>query len=255
MGGVSGPAADLTEDRLLDGRVRLRQPRSGGLRAAIDPVLLAAAIPARPGEPVLEAGCGTGAGFLCLAARVPGLHIAAMERDPALAEAAAANAGLNGIPPARLAVVAGDVREAALARRLGPAAHGFANPPWWPGGTAPPAAERRAATHESAADLGHWAAFLAAGVAMGGTVTLILPAARFHAGLAALAAAGCGAPLLVPLWPRAGVPAKRVVIQARRGGRGPARVAPGLVLHGPGQAFTEAAEAVLRHAAPLPGTG
>jgi tRNA1Val (adenine37-N6)-methyltransferase len=244
----------LTTDRLLGGRVVLTQPATGTLRAGLDPVLLAAAIPAVPGERVLEAGCGTGAAFLCLAARVPGLGVVAVERDPILAGLAQANGAANGLGPDRLAVHTGDVTAAGLGARLGPAAHGFANPPWWPGGTAPPAARRRAATHAAAAlDLAAWAGFLAAGVVPGGTVTLILPAARVDAGLAALAAAGCGAARLLPLWPRAGVAAKRVLLQARRGRRGPARVEPGLVLHGPGQGFTPEAEAILRAATALPG--
>ena len=242
---------------MLDGRVVLRQPVEGALRATIDPVLLAAAVPARPGERVLEAGCGAGPGFLCLAARVPGLRVAAVERDPDLAALARGNAALNDLAPDRVEVVAGDVQDLALARRLGPCAHGFANPPWWTDGTTPPAPLRRGATHGEGLDLLAWAGFLSAGVAPGGTVTLILPAARFAAGLAALEAAGCGAPLLIPLWPRQGVAAKRVILQVRKARRGPAQVLPGLVLHGPGQGFTAAAEAILRDGAGLaqPGEG
>ena len=250
---MTASAADeeFTEDRLLGGRVRLRQPRRD-LRAALDPVLLAAAVPARPGERVLEAGCGTGAAFLCLAARVPGIAVVAVEQDPVLAALAAENAAANGLAD-RAEVIRGDVRDRALARRLPRAAHGFANPPWWPGGTAPPEARRRAATHEGEAlALADWAGFLAAALVPGGSLTLVLPAARFDAGLAALAAAGCGALRLLPLWPRAGQPAKRVLVQGRLGRRGPARVEAGLVLHAPaGQGFTPAAEAVLRDAAPL----
>ena len=51
---------DLTEDAFLDGRVRLLQPRKG-YRAATDPVLLAAAVAAKPGDKVLDIGCGAGA--------------------------------------------------------------------------------------------------------------------------------------------------------------------------------------------------
>jgi len=239
---------DLTEDHLLGGRVRLLQPRRG-LRAGLDAVLLAAGVPARLGQRVLEAGCGGGAGFLCLAARVPGISILAVERDPGLAALARDNAARNGLAD-RVEVLAGDVRDLALGRRLPPCDHAFANPPYWPGGTAPPEALRRAATHEEAS-LADWARFLAAPLVRRGTLSLILPAARLDAGMAALAAAGCGGTRLVPFWPRAGVPAKRLLLQARRDGRGPARIEPGLVLH-EGLAFGAAAEAVLRDGAALP---
>ncbi|MFC7473640.1 tRNA1(Val) (adenine(37)-N6)-methyltransferase [Dankookia sp. GCM10030260] len=242
-------AAALTEDRLLDGRVLLLQPRRG-LRAGLDAVLLAAGVPALPGQRVLEAGCGSGAGFLCLAARVPDLAILAVERDAELAALARANAAANGLA-GRVEVITGDVRDLDLLRRLPPCDHAFANPPFWPGGTAPPEALRRAATHEEAS-LVDWARFLAAPLARRGSVSLILPAARLDAAMAALAAAGCGGTRLVPFWPRGGQAAKRLLLQARRGGRGPARVEPGLVLH-QAAGFTAAAEAILRDAAALSG--
>lgn len=242
---------ELTEDRLLGGRVILRQPRQG-LRAGLDAVMLAAGIPARPGQRVLEAGCGSGAAFLCLAARVPGLGILAIEQDPDLAALAAANAAANGLGD-RVEVLCADVRDLALARRLPACDHAFANPPFWPGGSAPPVAMRRNATHEGGADLEDWAAFLAAALRPRGSLTLILPAARLDAGMAALAKAGCGGTRLLPFWPRAGELAKRVLLQARRGSRGPARIEPGLILHEASGGFTAAAEDILREATPLPG--
>ena len=54
---------DITEGGLLDGRVRLRQP-ARGYRAGMDAALLAAACDARPGDRVLEAGCGAGGALL-----------------------------------------------------------------------------------------------------------------------------------------------------------------------------------------------
>lgn len=240
--------AGLTEDALLDGRVRLRQPREG-LRAGHDAVLLAAAIPARPGERVLELGCGSGAAFLCLAVRVPGVEIVAVEREPALAALARENAALNGLA-GRVTVIEGDVADAALRRALPRCAHGFANPPFWDAGTVPPAALRGAATHAGGTALDAWAGCLGAAVGHRGSATLILPAARFADGLAALAGAGFGSPALQPLWPRAGVAAKRVLVAARRGGRGPGRVLPGLVLHD-GTGPSAPAAAILRDGAAL----
>ncbi|WP_246504003.1 tRNA1(Val) (adenine(37)-N6)-methyltransferase [Plastoroseomonas arctica] len=241
--------SETTRDALLGGRVVLDQPRARGLRAGLDAVLLAAAIPARTGERVIEAGCGSGAAFLCLAARLPGLEVVALELEPEMVVLAGANARANGC---MAEIVQGDVADRALASRLGPARHGFANPPYWPDGTAPPESMRAAATHEHGAALADWARFLAAAIMMGGTATLILPAARFDAGIAALRAAGFGSLALLPLAPRDGIAAKRVLLQGRRGGRGPARVLPPFTLHTIDGSFTPAAEAVLRDAAPLP---
>src|SRR5262245_20733903 len=71
--------ADVTEDAVLGGRLRLRQPRRGH-RVGHDAILLAAATAALPGERAVELGSGVGAAGLALAARVPGLAVTLVER-------------------------------------------------------------------------------------------------------------------------------------------------------------------------------
>lgn len=235
---------DVSEDTLLGGRVRLLQPRQG-FRAAIDPVLLAAFIPAHPGEAVLEAGCGSGAAFLCLAARIPGITVTALERDPRLTALAARNATLNQVPAT---IHTADLTESP---ELGAVDHAFANPPYWPGGTPSPDAARRQAAHVET-PLSEWVRVLATPLRRRGSLSLVLPATRWSEAGATLRAAGFGALRLLPLWPRAGSPAKRILLQGRRDARGPDEVLPGLVLHGAGTTYTAAAEAVLRDASPLP---
>ena len=225
-----------TFDRLLGGRVLLEQPVAG-LRAAIDAVLLAAAVPARTGDAVLELGCGTGVGLLCLAARVPGLALHGVELDPVLVALAQSNVTRAGL---HAAILQGDMRQP-----VPPVDHAFANPPYWPGGTASPIGLRRDAAHEGSARLADWVAALVAPVRRRGSVSLILPAARLSEALAALRGAGCGSIAVVPLWPRAGQPARRVILRGIRGGRGPDRLLAGLVLH-VGGGFTPAADTVLR---------
>ncbi len=232
---------------LLGGRVRHVQPGDGH-RSALEPVLLAASIPARTGQRVLEGGSASGAGLLCLAARVPGVTGVGIERDPDLVVLARGNAAASVL--SGLDFVAGDLTALPLA---GPFDHAFANPPWHhPAGTASPDRRQEVARRAAPGLLAAWAARLAAPLRHRGTLTLALPAALLPEGLAALAAARCGSPSVLPLWPKAGRAARLILLRGVRGGRAPCAVLPGLVLHRPDGSYTEAAAAILRDAAPLP---
>ena len=113
----------LTHGTLLGGRIRYTQP-AHGYRTGIEPVLLAASIPARPGQRVLEAGTGAGAGLLCLAARVSGVIGTGLERDPDQATLAATNFVANGFDG--LTALHADLLTWAAAEAFD---HSFANPP------------------------------------------------------------------------------------------------------------------------------
>ncbi len=232
---------DTTAGTLLGGRVLYRQPARGH-RTGIEPVLLAAAVPARPGDRVLEAGLGAGAGLLCLAARVPGLQGTGVELDPDTAALARVNLRDNGLPDWPVL----DMDVLAL-RAPGAFGHAFANPPWHdPAGTPSPEGRRVLARQARESGIEEWAAALAAAVQPGGTVTMILPGAAAARGLRALHGAGCGGLALLPLWPKAGREARLALVQGRRGSRGPDRVASGLILHRGDGAYTPEADGVLR---------
>jgi tRNA1(Val) A37 N6-methylase TrmN6 len=236
----------VTEGHLLGGRVRYAQPRDG-FRSGIEPVLLAAAVPARPGERVLEVGSGAGAALLCLAARVGGIRGVGVERDPALAVIAAGNAAANGWDD--LAFVAADIADCP---DIGLFDHACANPPYHPAtGTASPDTARDAARRARPDLFAIWAASMGQCLRSRGTVTWIVAAAVLPACVMALTAAGCPPTVLLPLWPRAGQAAKLVLLHAVKGGRSRFRVAPGLVLHAGSNGYTQAAEAILRRAEPL----
>lgn len=78
---MTSGSTDTTDNGFLGGRLQLLQPRRG-YRAGLDPVLLAASVAARPGQAVLELGCGVGTALLCLGARVPGLSLTGVELQP-----------------------------------------------------------------------------------------------------------------------------------------------------------------------------
>ncbi|MEJ1976699.1 MAG: methyltransferase [Acetobacteraceae bacterium] len=237
----------VSRGTLLDGRVVYDQFLTG-YRTGIEPVLLAASVPARPGERVLEAGTGAGAGLLCLAARVAGVVGIGVEQDADLAALGQANAAANGF--GAVSIAAGDV----LAMESGsPVDHAMANPPWHPaGGTRSEDGLRDSAKRGRPGLVHDWTAALAARLRHRGTLTLIVPARATTEALAALAAAQCGSQALLPLWPGVGREARIVLVQAIRDGRAGCRVLPGLMLHGEDGAFTPAAEAILRGGAALP---
>jgi tRNA1Val (adenine37-N6)-methyltransferase len=238
---------EQTDGHLLDGRVRYAQPRQG-FRSGIEPVLLAAATPATAGERVLEGGSGAGAALLCLATRVPDLRGVGIELDPALALLANRNASAND--HIGLEFIAADI---VALPGLGVFDHACANPPYHAAGSTPsPDVSRRLAKQGDPGLLATWAAALAGSLRPRGTLTFIVPAALLPQAMDAFAAAGCQPAAALPLWPKAGVAAKLMLLRGIKGGGTPFRLSPGLVLHRPDGAFTEEAEAVLRSARPLP---
>jgi tRNA1(Val) A37 N6-methylase TrmN6 len=242
---------ELSADLLLGGRVQLHQPRRG-YRVAIDPVLLAAATAASPGERVLDLGSGVGAAALCLAVRVPEAVVTGLEIDPELARCAALNACENGVSH-RVTIVKGDLLNPPSSEiPRGSFDRVMTNPPFLEprANKAARLAAKQQATTEGAADLAAWLDAAATFLRPRGTLTLIHRADRVDAILARLDGR-FGSIVLFPLWPRAGAAARRVLVAARRGARGPARIAAGLVLHETDGGFTAAAEAILREAAPL----
>jgi tRNA1(Val) A37 N6-methylase TrmN6 len=234
-------------DFLLGGAVRHAQGPQGH-RTGIEPVLLAACVPARPGQLVLEGGTGSGAGLLCLAQRVPGIGGTGVELAPDQAALAQANIAANGF--SGLSVVAGDL----MAQHFGQLYdHAFANPPWHAArATVSPDPARKLARQAPAGLFAAWAQALATPLRPRGTLSFVTSAATITACLDAFTRAGCGSHAILPLWPRAGRPAKLVLLQGVRGGRGPTRLLPGLVLHAPEGGYTQQAHAVLYQGVALP---
>jgi len=233
----------VTEDLLLGGRVRLRQP-ARGYRVAVDAVLLAAAVPARPGERVLDLGCGVGAVALCLAARVADLHLTGVEVQPPLATLARENADSNGLSD-RFAVIEHDLARA-WPGSFGTFDHIATNPPYLAAAVADPSPDpvKARATVESTADLARWIARAGEVLAPGGTLTVVHRSDRLGELEAALEAAGLQARAS-----RLVEPSRRVLVRAARGA---ARriVATPLSLQSAG-GYTQEAEAILRDAAAL----
>ena len=243
--------AALSDDKFLMGRLRLLQPVKG-YRAATDPVLLAAACPAQPGQSVLDLGCGAGAASLCLGARVPGVVLAGLEVQPAYADLARRNAARNG---QEMEVQEGDLTEMPKALRRG-FDHVIANPPYYNAGGSPsPVAVRDRAVRVDT-PIAAWVTAASARLEPGGWLTMIFATPCLPEALSALAPK-MGSALVLPLAPREGREAPRVILRARKGGRAAFRLLAPFVIHdgavhdGDRESYTPAANAILREGADL----
>lgn len=244
----------LSCNDFLGGRLRLYQPLNG-YRAGVDPVLLAAAVPARAGQSVLELGCGAGAAILCLGARVPDLALTGVELQPAYAALARRNAAENRIA---LETVEADLAGLPAGLRRRSFDHVIANPPYFPAGAhSPPADPGRGIALGGDTPLADWIAVAARRLAHRGFLHMIQRAERVPEMLAACAGR-LGSPELLPLAPRAGRRPELVILRARKGGRAPFLLHAPLVLHdgdrhpGDTEHFRPEIRAVQRDGAALP---
>jgi tRNA1(Val) A37 N6-methylase TrmN6 len=245
---------DLTRDDFLGGAVRLWQPKDG-YRAGFDPVLLAASIPARPGDTILELGCGGGAALACMGARVPGITATGVEMQPAYAALAQRNLNDNGLTGtvhcADLTALPPEVK----AQRFD---HVIANPPYFENirASAPVAADR-AFARSGELPLAKWVSTASKRLLPGGLATFIQRIDRLPELLSAFYA-HLGAVELWPIHPRSGRAARLFLLRGRKEARAAFVLHPPLVLHRgekherDGDSYTETVSKVLRGAEPLP---
>jgi tRNA1(Val) A37 N6-methylase TrmN6 len=242
--------APLTEDRILGGQLTLTQT-ANGYRAGLDAILLAAAVRLKPGARAAEFGCGPGAALLSVAHAHTDARLTGVELDPAAAELARCNAAANGLDD-RVAIVEAD---ALSWRPDAPLDAVFFNPPYFddPAALRAPKPGKQAAWI-SEAPLSDWIAAGLKRLKSGGALVFIHRADRLGEALGALQ--GKASVTILPVHPRAGAPAKRILVEARAGGRAPLALLAPLVLHeDESGAWTRQADAVLRGAARLDLTG
>ncbi len=246
-------ASRPSPDHILGGRLLLCQPKTG-FRAGIEPILLAAAIPNSVSGQVLELGCGVGTAALCYASRVSDSSVIGVEKQSELAKLASDNVFRNHLND-RIRIINEDIL--CLHETLAPCSfyHVMANPPFVEAERADPKMHPlRWGSHvEGSAKLADWVSVARKLLKPKGTFTVIYDAGRID-DLIALLKVGFGGITIFPLWPSVqekGQDAKRVLVQARKGVKSPARIAGGMVLHDINGSFTSAAANILERGAEL----
>jgi tRNA1(Val) A37 N6-methylase TrmN6 len=252
---TAGQEADagLTHDKFLGGALQVWQP-ANGYRAGVDPVLLAASVPASA-TTVLELGAGVGVASLCLARRVAHAQISALELQPDYAALAQRNARENGLP---ITVYQGDLVHMPAPLRQARFDHVIANPPYFLRDRSLPAQDKgRETGMGEVVALAQWVVAAARRTRDRGHVTFICRVERLPE-LVALFSQYLGSVEVLPITPRVGRESQLVLIRGRKGARAAFRLHAGVVMHEGGQHmgdrknYTPAIQAVLQAGAALP---
>lgn len=232
----------------LGGRLRLAQDEDGH-RAGTDAALLIAATPREVNGLLLDVGAGVGAVGLGAALLAPEARIGLIEFDTRSCELARENISLNGLD-ARATVFECDLLDAESRRAAGLAPGGarvvLTNPPFFQRDSVRVTPDpRKASAHVGEAPLEDWTRACLALLAPSGIFAMIHRADALATCLAALAQRIGGIEVL-PIAPREGEAASRLLLRGVKGSRAPLKLFAPLALHAEGGGFTPRAEALHR---------
>lgn len=228
------------EIHVLNKRVRLLQP-ADGFRTSLDSVMLAAACPAREGGSVLDLGCGVGGAGFCVLARVEKTTLTGIDIQADHIELAIKNAVLNNMKE-RCNFIHADIQE----YEGGRFDHLICNPPYHDAAKHTPSpSPAKATAHSQDIEVKEWIDAAFRNLKSGGSFTIIHRADQSDKIIQALGRR-FGAVETIPLWPRTGQNAKRVIIRAAKDRRSPSSLHAGIVLHEKDGSYTAAADQILR---------
>ena len=235
---------------VLDKRLALYQPPDG-LRTSVDTIFLASACPAQGSETVLDVGCGVGAAGLCVLARQPDAKLTGLDIQADHIELAKRNAAFNGM---KALFIQGNIQDKPDLKTYD---HIICNPPYRDSGAylASPSSSKNIAIGHDALSLQDWTNFAWHHIKGQGSLTMIHDAAYTDSVIRALYSERgkrrFGGVEIIPLYPKANMAAKRIIVRAWKHRKSPTTLHAGLIIHNIDNTYTKKADDILRHAASL----
>jgi tRNA1(Val) A37 N6-methylase TrmN6 len=215
---------EITEDYILNGKIKLFQPKNG-YRVAVDPIILASSITLKQHQKVLDVGCGTGAISLILKLKEKTAAITAVDMDDEMCQICRRNALANSLD---LEVIIAEVGSSSdpLKDRFFDIV--VTNPPFFTIQSSRRSNAKRFANFETL-DLEGWISYCLKKLKNNGIFSIIHCATRTGDVIKTLN--GVGAIEIVPLFPKEGKEAKRVMIKCQRNRKSGTKILPGLSMH------------------------
>ncbi|MEL7229146.1 MAG: methyltransferase [Pseudomonadota bacterium] len=242
---------ETTQDGFLNNAIQVLQPAKGAHRAGLDAILLAASIPKDAKGVLADFGSGAGvAGFAALH-MAPDLTAILLERDETMADLATRSLVLNRGFAGRAQVLKVDLTLRGDERRAAGLTDNrfdwiIVNPPYNPVETHQSSSKRlRKSAHAMEENLlAQWVETARLTLRHKGALRFILRPENLADILAALR--GFGHIRVLPIAPRAGENAHRIIVAAQKDQRNPLQILPPLVLHEADGTFTPQTEAIMR---------
>lgn len=235
--------AERIEDLLRGGLKMIRQPAATAF--GIDSVLLADFVCPRPGDLVIDLGCGSGVIALLLAVKQPDCRLTGLELMEAMVDLARRNVALNNLG-SRMDIVHGDIAEATELLGRAVADLIVVNPPYYKPGEGRECADllRAAARSERFCPLPVLLAQAAALLKPLGRCALVHRAERLSELIVEGEKAGLHAEALRLVQPRAAVAPNLLLLEYRKASQGKLRIEPPLCVYDQGQEFSREMQAI-----------
>ena len=226
-----------------------------GFRTSMDSVMLAAACPIQAGQTVLDLGCGVGSAGLCVLRRVENTTLVGVDIQSDHIELSLKNAKNNDMAD-RASFICADIRHEL---KINTFDHIICNPPYKRAGAhkhSPSPSKAQAMGHlEDSSNLQSWITRAWHHIKGQGSLTIVHEAEQADSIIHALYSENgrrrFGAVEIIPLYPKAATPAKRVLIRAYKHKKGGTILHPGIIMHEVDGSYTKEANDILRHMAPL----
>ncbi len=232
---------------VLNKRLKLLHTAEG-FKTSIDSVLLASPCKAKAGEHILDMGCGVGGAGLCVLTRVQNVKLTGVEIQADHVDLAKKNAKANGFAD-QCDFIHHDITQYKSDISFD---HVICNPPYLEAGKhlkSPSIEKAKAMGHEEAV-LKEWIDIAYRRLRPNGSLTMIHRADHMDKIIQDMGER-FGALEIIPLWPKAGVNAKRVIVRAIKDRRSPMTLHAGLVLHQENGDYTLQANKIFRDLTPL----
>ncbi|MDX2441336.1 MAG: tRNA1(Val) (adenine(37)-N6)-methyltransferase [Desulfobacterales bacterium] len=231
-----------TPDTFLNGRIKVKQDRSG-YRFSIDSILLACYAKLRPGDKVLDLGTGCGIVSLILAYREPNLKIFGIEVQKELADIAVSNVEENHMGGI-ITILYKDMKELKNDMLSGPVDLVVSNPPYWKAksGRINPDMQRAVARHEIKVSLDDITATVRRVLRTAGSFVTIYSAERITDLLTHLRSAGIEPKFLRMIHSDIKTEAKLVLVEGIKGGRPGVKIGPPLIIYDEKGDYTQEVE-------------